>query len=145
MIHQGFWNGQPCNYWCVIVKVKSVEGKLPLFWSEAFVGQLRQAVRIKPPDVKGKAMPDFYIDNADGLGMFKILNGGGPQWPHRDLPNVEELKVIESEARWRKVQNWKLYKDIQRKADRYWSKKEPGAYAKMKALEKMVQQRMSKK
>ena len=73
MIHQGFWNGQPCNYWCVVVRVKSTEGKHNLHWSEAFVGELRQAVRIKVPDIKGKTQPYVYIDNADGLGMFKIL------------------------------------------------------------------------
>ena len=146
-IHQAHWAGEPCNYWCVIVKVLPLTdeqlkpgGKFHLHWSEAFVGELRQAVRIHPPHDRG----DFYIDNDDGLGMFKVLNGGKAMYAHRDLPNVEEIKIIQSESRWRTVQNWKRYKNIQRKAENFWRKKDPEGFAKMKAFQKLIQQRMSK-
>lgn len=147
-IYQAHWAGEPCNYACVVVKVLPIPPELlkqgqkyHLHWSEAFVGELRQAVMIHPPHDRG----DFYIDNDDGLGMFKIMHGGKAPYVHRDLPFVEQIKVINSESRWRMVQNWKRYQAIQRKAERYWSKTDPEGFKKMKAIEAVIKRRLSKK
>jgi len=141
MIHQGFWHGQPCNYWCVLVRVQSINVDKSMHWTEAFVGEVRQAVRVRPPFNK----PDFYIDNYDGLGMFKILEGGKVQYPCRYIPECEEIKVIESESKWRKVQNWKRYAAIQRKVNAFWAKKDPEGFKNMQAMTKSIAERMDKK
>lgn len=76
----GFWNyTEPVTYRVVLVKLFTVE-KPPLSWQNAFAGQTRQAVEICYKD-----QTPFYIDNGDGLGMFKMEGRGGPQYSSRHI------------------------------------------------------------
>lgn len=73
-----YWNGERCEAERVRVVVGDT-GRFANYWARPFVGQVREAVRIR----YGGAT--FYIDNADGEGWAKVTAGGGPGMPHSSL------------------------------------------------------------
>ena len=56
-----------------VISVRLIENvQQPYHWQNAFAGQHRQIVFVK------YGAHTFAIDNEDGSGILKILNGGGP-------------------------------------------------------------------
>lgn len=76
--NQPQWNGQPCGALKVKVIVADAP-EVPMYWARGFIGQERAAVQVT---YEGKT---FYLDNEDGSGWNKVMNGGSPRFLHRDL------------------------------------------------------------
>ena len=73
-----WWNGEPAS----AIKVRVIVADAPQFpqyWARDLIGTERAAVRV---EYHGRV---FYLDDEDGSGWRKVINGGGPGHPHRDL------------------------------------------------------------
>lgn len=95
MIEGAKWNYEPCE----AREVRVIVGPCPVptWWCADLAGTERAAIEIR----QGSGLP-FYIDNdafpgidggmfpiparPAGEGMAKVLNGGGPDMPHSELP-----------------------------------------------------------
>jgi hypothetical protein len=80
----GGWNGEPAG----VRRCRVIVGDAPQFpeyWARDLIGTERDAVHV----VYGGR--EFYLDNADGSGWDKVMNGGGPGRPHRDLAVQREV------------------------------------------------------
>ncbi|MBC9913141.1 hypothetical protein [Chitinophaga varians] len=90
--HPGYWNGEPARFEVVEITVgdepeemKQHFTKQPAFtgkrylWFVPFIGQKRQAVRV----IYKREV--FYLDNSDGMGLNKVLNGGSPRHGHKSI------------------------------------------------------------
>lgn len=77
------WNYQPALAMKCRVIVGNA-GTFPEYWAKDLVGQEIDAVEVS------YNRKQFYLDNRDGSGWYKVTNGGGPDLPHRDL-DIERL------------------------------------------------------
>jgi hypothetical protein len=72
------WNGEPVS----AVRGSAIvadSGRFPEYWARQFVGQRRDVVRV---EYQGTV---FYLDDADGAGWQKLLNGGTWTYGHRTI------------------------------------------------------------
>lgn len=81
------WDGVPID--CRIVTVTIADNPAKFYWARAFVGQQRQVMEIQP-----RPGEFFYIDNADGLAIHKVTNGGHMQLPHRSITVEPHTNII---------------------------------------------------
>jgi hypothetical protein len=83
------WDGVPID--CRVVEITMADEKqFKWYWGRPYVGQQRQALEITTP--RGSK---FYIDNQDGGGIFKVINGGGMRLGHRGLIPEPGTDIIE--------------------------------------------------
>ena len=83
------WDGNPIQCRVVSITVRdSPEAKF--YWARPYVGRQRQALEVT---ADGKYF--FYLDNADGLGIYKVTNGGGFRLGHRSLYPEPYTNIIE--------------------------------------------------
>jgi hypothetical protein len=86
------WDGLPID--CRVVNIIIADEKqFKFYWARPYVGQQRQAIEINVPNEGTK----FYIDNADGLGIQKISNGGHFRLAHRSLTPLPGAQITEVE------------------------------------------------
>jgi hypothetical protein len=86
---KGKWNyTEPIDYRVIVVRLLPVPGT-PLHWQNVFAGEHRQVVEITHSD--GCV---FMIDNADGSGLLKIKNGGGPDSMSRHVEGCEFIGLV---------------------------------------------------
>lgn len=98
--YSGWWNGEPAMYAVLNCIVAKIENPLPhQIWQEPFIGQTRQIIMVRYND------RDFAIDNYDGMGLYKVLDGKGlPEFRHRAI----EFDIVINEAqqnKWQKLNN----------------------------------------
>jgi hypothetical protein len=82
------WNYEPCIAIRTIVVVGDAP-EFPSYWAREFIGQTRFAVRVT---YNGQT---FFIDDEDGSGWFKVTNGGGPEYNHRNLGVKSVIENLE--------------------------------------------------
>lgn len=127
---QGNWNGEPCEYEVIMVKVeKTTEFKMP--WTEPFEGTIRQAVKVKS---KGE---EFIIDNEDGSGLEKLYNGGMWTSGHRSITECTELMPVEPEH-WITSLNREKELEINKQIDDYWREKDPETFSKIEKMKASI-------
>lgn len=93
--YQGWWNGEPCMFTVLNITVGDFSNLEKKFrWYKPFIGQLRQVVEV---DYNNRL---FYIDNYDGLGLYKVLQGmGGDDFRHREI-KPENIICETQRSRW---------------------------------------------
>jgi hypothetical protein len=139
---EGQWNGETAK--CRVVSV--IIGKEPenmkdfiertrpdlkrYLWFVPFIGETRQAVEVK----QGDAI--FYIDNSDGSGIEKVMNGGMWRSFHRSIYPEHVLTSIPQD-RWIKHTGALAHK-IQLDIDAAWMQRDREGYEAHKAWEKKM-------
>lgn len=127
---QGYWNGEPCEYEVLIVKVgKTTEFKMP--WFEPFEGTLRQVVKVKS---QGE---EFVIDNEDGSGLEKLFNGGMWTSGHRSITEYSIISQVPPEKINTSLNRGKQL-EINKQIDDYWREKDPETFAKLEKMKVSV-------
>src|SRR3569833_491331 len=84
------WDGNPVK--CRVVDICAMDQhQIEFYWARPYVGQQRQAVEVT---ADGKYY--FYLDNADGSGIYKVTNGGHMRLGHRSLypEPYTEIKAV---------------------------------------------------
>jgi len=123
---KGFWNGEPASYEVYTVEV--IDSEFPAYWARCFIGTQRQAVKVAYPDNEHC----FYIDNEDGLGLFKVTTGGSPSDGHRSL-NCKEIKLITDVSLYKRL-NLEKYREIEKVSDEYLEKTNPELFLKIQKM-----------
>lgn len=119
--YKGYWNGLPCRYEFVVVKVSPTDFDPLVFpWWCPYVGDERQAVKV---NIRGGKT--IYIDNEDGSGFLKIQEGMGlPFFGHRGFTKVEAVRPVTDEAEQIRVFKKDVYQLIEFQVDRYWAERD---------------------
>ena len=85
-----YWNGEPAT--CRRVRVRVGHAPAATWWCAEMEGQERRAIEVTYGDQV------FFLDDEEGDGWAKVTLGrGGPQSPHRSLPD-DSAVVDESDA-----------------------------------------------
>lgn len=88
------WNWEPCEAYRVRVVVGKSER--PTWWCAELEGTQRRAVEIVA--THGVACEPFYLDDEDGSGTRKVLNGGHWKLYHASVPVFGVLAYLPVEG-----------------------------------------------
>lgn len=103
IIKTAAWHGEPINARVVVAIVgdtpkeseehyqKHYPGKKRYLWYTPFIGTERQVIECKAADYT------FYLDNMDGSGLKKVLNGGWPNDGHYSIYPAEIMHEVPAE------------------------------------------------
>jgi hypothetical protein len=123
---KAFWNyTEPVTYRVIVVRLLEVK-EPPMHWQNAFVGEHRQVVEITH---NGRS---FLIDNADGSGLLKLEEGGGPGSMSRHVGEFEFIGLVPDDQ----AQQWSPQKCaiIDKQVDSWQETNHPEMFKKMQAL-----------
>lgn len=146
-LYPGFWNGEPAKFRVVNIIIgpepeelkaqieKNMKRKRFL-WFVPFIGQEREAVEVC-------SWQKFYIDNKDGSGVKKVVEGkGSPRYGHRSIYPAQVLNEIPKEN-WSR--HWPALTDrIEEEIDIAWRKIDPEGYNQMKEETEALRQTIMK-
>lgn len=120
-----WWEGKPCHARCLNVRlIESTD--FPMYWGNAFVGQVRQAFEMTVPGLK-----PFFIDNEDGTGRVKIVHGlGSPEIFHRGMIDPEIIDEITDPDKFMPF-DIDVYKSTEQGIMKWQKETHPENYAKM--------------
>lgn len=142
--HDGFWNGEHALFRVIVAVVGDEPEELTehfkkhrpdskrYLWFTPFIGETRQVV-----EVVYSGEP-FYLDNADGTGLYKVTKGNGsPGCYHASVYPSEILHVV-PEEHWQHT-NESLRQIVRDEVNERWMGIDPEGYSehkeRMKALE----------
>lgn len=128
-----YWNGIPVRFDVVRIKILETESdpiKMP--WYKAFEGQERQAILVH---TEGNS---FLIDNEDGSGWVKMVNGGGMWSPHRSFGNTEEIGFVHP-MHWNKFLDHGKKGLTEKVESDYWKEHNPEGWAEHQNFLRMFQ------
>lgn len=146
-LYPGFWNGEEAKFRVVMgivgpepedlkQQIEKTFKKKRYLWFQAFLGQQREMIEVNYPGAN-----PFCLDNGDGSGFKKVLEGrGSPQYGHRSIyPSVILSEV--SKDNWTRFSNvLAIQTDVL--VDQYWMTKDPVEYEQhkkeMELLKKMI-------
>lgn len=98
--YPGWWNGEPALFAvlsCIVGEFDPNDQDVKFHWYKPFVGSLRQVVHVKYHN------RDFYIDNYDGTGLYKVLHGiGGDDFLHRPIKPAKVVSEVVRE-KWQEI------------------------------------------
>ena len=136
---KGKWNyTEDINYKVILVRLQAVEEK-PMYWQNAFAGELRQVVEVTTE----KGDYTFHIDNADGSGLLKILKGGGPDSYSAHVSGFTFIKEL-PENEWQ-LPDQLLWETNQQRVEDWQRTNYPEEFKRMEALKKTISQYNRKK
>ncbi len=128
---KGKWNyTQDITYEVILVRLLKSE-KTPCHWQNAFVGEIRQVVKVHP-----EGQDEFYIDNEDGSGLLKIERGGGPDSYSAHVGPFEWLSVVPEKdwIQWNKEKHLKL----RQRSDDWMKENHLQVYERMQSMKKTI-------
>lgn len=106
-------------------------------WFVPFIGETRQVVEVV---YNGST---FYLDNADGTGLYKVTVGhGSPQCYHASVYPSEILNVVPREH-WQ-ITSKTIRKVVRDEVNERWTQLDPDGYAehqeRMRRLEDSIKE-----
>ena len=127
-MNKALWNGEPCTFEVINVELTETDPRFPNYWGAAFLGQVRQAIR-----VQSWGEP-FVIDNEDGSGYTKITKGAG-MWTaaHRGIGPHRELGPV-PRTEWNTGFNPRKCEADEATIRAYWMERDPEGVKKSDAL-----------
>lgn len=122
------WNGEPCNiqHLDILLDDPQIHNS---HWYSVFAGEKRRVIEVNQ---RGQS---FIIDNEDGLGIKKVLNGGGMNSGSRHYDKAQ-FKIIGPTPEDQQVLEFNLYKykEIEFQSDAHIKLIDPEKHMKLAAL-----------
>lgn len=126
------WNGEPCSIQHITVLL-SEEQEQKTFWFSVFAGTERRVLKIT------QGGQSFIIDNEDGQGIDKVINGGMFYHPSRHYDRCIYTEQGETPEHLRvEAIDIEKTREIRLQVDEHIKSVDPAKFEKMKALEEQM-------